>query len=438
MTASLKSKVEVLHLSFRRVGLSIMCEFPWRGLRSVLALPALASACLLAGTAGAQQLSLHQAITDALHSPQAMSMAAVTGEAEGQLKEASLGLNPRLFLQSEDWRPWGDHFDFGTQTENYAFLSQTFETDGKRRKRVAVASARLDEARAQQQAARVALVSRVAASYWKAVELKQVATLLQEDMGAVDGMVQYDQARVSEGAMRGVDLLRMKIERDRLLLALRTAEREAAQARLELFKQIGRPPMETLELSDRLESTAPVPPQPMAEVLAKRPDLEAARQAIRVAEADVTLQHAVGVPNLDLVGGYKRNDQYNTGYSALQFDLPFHNRNQGEVERARASLRFAQSSYQALELRARAEIAQSEQAYKEQEEIVNSVLPTMRSNARENLRLLTEAFRLGGVDLLRFLDAERTEFEVEVSALRARAELQQAGLQLRLSYGEQP
>ena len=408
-------------------------------LRSMLPPRILASAFLLASTASAQQLSLHQAIAEALQSPQAASAAALTGEAEGRLKQASLGLNPRLFLQSEDWRPWGDNFDFGTQTENYAFLSQTFETDGKRRKRVAVASARLEQARAQEQAARFALASRVAAAYWNAVELKQIVALLQQDIGAVDGMVQYDQARVTEGAMRGVDLLRMKIERERLLLAVRTAEREAAQARLELLKQIGRSPTDAqLELSDRLESTAPVPPQPVSEAVANRPDLQAARQAIKVAEADVKLQSAMGVPNLDLVGGYKRNSQNNTGYSALQFDLPFRNRNQGELERARASLRFAQGSYQALELRARAEIAQSEQAYKEQQQIVNNVLPEMRANARENLRLLTEAFRMGGVDLLRFLDAERTEFEVEVSALRAYAELQQSGLRLELSYGEQP
>ena len=405
----------------------------------MLAWRVLASALLLSSTAYAQQLSLHQAITEALQSPQAAAIAATTGEAEGQLKQASLGLNPRLFLQSEDWRPWGQNFDFGTQTEDYAFLSQTFETDGKRRKRIAFANARLDQVRAQQQAARLALISRVAAAYWNAVELKQIAALLQQDIEAVDGMVQYDQTRVTAGAMRGVDLLRMKIERDRLTLALRTAEREAAQARLELLKQMGRPPSDAqLELTDSLDSAAPVPPQPAADVLAKRPDLQAAREAIKTAQADITLQHAVGVPNLDFVGGYKRNSQYNTGYSVLQFDLPFRNRNQGEVERARASLRFAQNSYQALELRARAEIAQSEQAYKEQQQIVNNVLPDMRADARENLRLLTEAFRMGGVDLLRFLDAERTEFEVEVSALRAYGELQQSGLRLELSYGEQP
>ena len=403
---------------------------PWLAVLVVLA---------SAGSVFGQQLSLKQAIDEALTGPQADAITALTEEAAGQLRQAGLGLNPRLFLQSEDWRPWGEDFDFGTQTENYGFLSQTFETDGKRRKRVAVAQARLEQTRAQEQSARFALVSRVASAYWNAVVLLRISALLQQDIQAVDGIVQYDEARVSEGAMRGIDLLRMKIERDRLMLALRAAERDAAQARLELLKQIGRPPANAQpQLTDSLDMAEPVPPRPVEEVLARRPDLLAQREAVKAAEADVTLQRALSVPNLDLVGGYKRNNQYNTGYTALQFDLPFRNRNQGEVERARANLRFAQSSYRALELRARAEVAQSEEAYKEQQSIVKDVLPDMRANARENLRLLTEAYRLGGVDLLRFLDAERTEFDVEVAALRAYAELKQVGLRLQLSYGEQP
>ena len=62
----------------------------------------------------------------------------------------------------------------------------------------------------------------------------------------------------------------------------------------------------------------------------------------------------------------------------------------------------------------------------------------MRAKAKENLELMTEAYRIGGVDLLRFLDAERTEFDVEVNALRTFSDFQQAALRLQLSYGMQP
>lgn len=394
---------------------------------------------LAATVAPAQTLSLHEAIQAALSSPQAQIADAQTDEARGQLRQAGLGLNPRLYLQSEDWRPWGDNFDFGSQAENYAFLSQTVETDGKRRKRVALARARLAQAEADRQAALFALAGRVAGAYFNAVVLQRVAALLEQDMHALDAMVQYDERRVDAGAMRGVDLLRTRIERDRLLLALRAAQREAAQANLELLKQIGRTGSQTPpQLTDPLDVTPAVQPRSLEQVLAARPDLESLRAAVNAANADLALQRSIRVPNLDLVGGYKRNNGANTGYSSLQFDLPFRNRNQGEIERAQASVQYANSSLAAAEIRVRLDIEQSEENYKREQEIVAHVLPDMRANAQENLRLLTEAYRMGGVDLLRYLDAERTAFDVEVNALRTLAEFRQSALRLQLMYGVQP
>ncbi|HLI76491.1 MAG TPA: TolC family protein [Acidobacteriaceae bacterium] len=385
-----------------------------------------------------QQLSLHDAIAQALSSPQARAAAARTDEARAGVRQAGLGPNPRLFLQSEDWRPWGNGFDFPTQTEDYAFVSQTFEVDGKRHKRMALADAQLGQARAHEQMVRFTIVGRVAGAYWNAAVLAQTASLLEADMQAVDEMVRYHKERVDAGAMRGVDLLRMRIERDRLEMTLRATERDAAQARLELFRQMGRSAIAEVRLSDPVEALVRVAPMPVETVLARRADVEEARQAVVAAESDVKLQKANGVPDPDLIGGYKRNSATNTGYGSLQIPLPFRNRNQGEIQRAEASVRLAQDNLQAMDVQVRAEIAEAEENYRREQEIVDKVLPDMRARAKENLQLMTEAYRIGGVDLLRYLDAERTEFEVEVTAFRTFADLQQAALRLQLSYGVQP
>ncbi len=411
------------------------------------------------GLRAQQQLSLHDAVAEALSSPQARIAAAQIEEAKGYARQAGLGLNPRLFLQSEDFRPWSNNFSFTTQTEDYGYLSQTFELDGKRHKRVAVANARLEQVRANAQLAHAQIAARVAGAYWNAQVLSQVVNLLQQDMKAVDDMVRYHQERVDAGAMRGVDLLRIQIERDRLQMALLAAERDATQARLELFKQMGRAPVAEVTLSDSIDSVTPVPPVPLATVLEKRPDVVAARDAIAAAEADVKLQHANAVPDLDLLGGYKRNGAANTGINAattgngaattangaentgfggLQIPLPFRNRNQGEIERANASVNLARANLATLDIQVQAEVAQGEEIYKQEREMIETLLPDMRQKAKQNLDLMTEAYRIGGVDLLRYLDAERTEFDVEVNALRSLAEYQQAALRLQLSYGVIP
>ncbi len=386
----------------------------------------------------AQRLTLHDAVQQAMNSPQVRAAAAQVDEARGQLRQAGLGPNPRLFLQSEDFRPWASDYDFATQTENYGFLSQTLELDGKRHRRVDLGTARVEQARANEAIVRARIAGRVAAAYWNAVVLDRTVLLLNEDMKAVDEMVRYHRERVDAGAMRGVDLLRMEMERDRLQITLRTTERDAEQARLELAREMGRAPATPLELIDVLDQVPVVAAKGIDAILNERADVVAAREAVTAAEADVKLQRANGMPDLDLIGGYKRNSANNTGYASVQVPLPFRNRNQGEIERAQASVRYAQENLAALELQVRAEVAESEKNYGREQDIVANLLPDLRAKAKQNLALMTEAYRIGGVDLLRFLDAERTEFDVEVSALRAMADLQQAAVRLQLSYGVQP
>ena len=362
---------------------------------------------------------------------------AQVAQARGGVRQAGLGPNPRIYLQSEDLRPWADEFSFANSTEDYGYFGQTFEVAGKRGKRVAFASARLHQAEATRAVQVRQITGAVAVAYWNAVSLDRIVALLRDDMRVVDEMVSYHQKRVDAGAMRGVDLLRMQIERDRLQITLDTTERDAAQARLELFRQMGRPAAD-VQLSGRVEDVPLIAAPEVATVLQQRADVQAARDAVAAAEADLRLQKANGVPDPDLLGGYKRNGAFNTLYGSLQIQLPFRNRNQGEVERARASVGGAQAGLALVESQVRIEIEEAQKSFEAQQRIVQQTLPEMRERAKQNLQIAGEAYRLGGVDLLRFIDAERTEFEVEMSAVRTLTQLQQSAVRLQMVYGVQP
>ena len=383
-------------------------------------------------------LSLHDAIQQSLASPQARLGQDQVDAVRGSVVQAGLRPNPRLYLQSEDLRPGADNFDFPNDTEDYAYIGQLFELGGKRSRRLDVARANVRQAEANQVLLNQQIAGRVAAAYWTAVTSIGVETLLEEDLHAVDEIVRYNKERVDAGAMRGIDLIRVQIERDRLLLAFEAAKRDAVLSRIDLFRQMGRAPDPGVSLSDSLDSTAALQTESLAVVLAARADVAAARESVTAAEADVRLQRAVGVPDLDLLGGYKRNSGFNTAYTGLQIPLAFRNRNQGEVARAEASVRLAKDRLQQLELSVGAEIAAAQEAYVHQQAVVHDILPDMRARARQNLAIMDDAYRTGGVDLLRYLDAERTAFDVEVTALRTLAEFQQARLRLQLAYGVQP
>ena len=173
-------------------------------------------------------------------------------------------------------------------------------------------------------------------------------------------------------------------------------------------------------------------------MLAQRPDVAAAQDAVAAAEADLKLQKSLGVPDLDLLGGYKRNSGVNTLYTALQIPLPVRNRNQGEVQRAQANIQIAQAQLEQVKLTVQADISAATEAYTREQEIVQKTLPDMQSHAKENLAIMSDAYKTGGIDLLRYIDAERIEIDVEVNALRMLSEFHQAAVRLQLAYGEQP
>jgi cobalt-zinc-cadmium efflux system outer membrane protein len=383
-------------------------------------------------------LSLHDAIVQAQQSSLAHQGQDQVDAAQGLVVQAGLRPNPVIHIQSEDLRPGAKNFDFPNQTEDGAYFGQLFEFGGKRARRLDLAHANLHQAQAERDLILQQIAGRVAAAYWTAVASDGIAHLLETDMTAVDEIVRYNKERVDAGAMAGVDLLRVQIERDRLLLALEAARRETVLARIELYRQIGTAPPDQIQLSGQLNSFRPVQAESLATVLSARADVVLAREAVTAAEADLHLQHSLGVPDLEVFGGYKRNNGLNTAYTSLQIPLTFRNRNQGQVERAQASGRLAQDRLRQLDIVVAAEINSAQEAYQRQQAVIQTILPDMRERAKKNLAILDDAYRTGGVDLLRYLDAERTEFDVEVSALRTLAEFQQAVVRLQLAYGVQP
>ena len=391
--------------------------------------------------AGAQRtntLSLHEAVTEALQSPRAQVADEQPTLAQAQVKQAALGLNPRLYLQSEDLHPWDNNFSFPHDTEDYAYLSQTFEVDGKRSKRVALANANARRSEVDRDYRKRQIAAQVAAAYWTAVADRKIAGLLEQNMSAVDSMVTYHRERVDAGAMRGVDLIRMKIERDRIYLSLQGARRDAELAETELYRQIGRPTLRGVTLTDDISITDVLPAVDLEAALSQSLEIAAAKDALTAAEADVKLQRANGVPDPELFAGYKRDVGANTAYAALQIPLPLRNRNQGEIARAEAQVRIARASLEETQLSVCANIEAAEENYQRELEIVRETLPGMRTEAKQNLQIETEAYRLGGVDLLRYLDAERTELDVEVMAIRTLGEFHQAAVRLQLATGGQP
>jgi cobalt-zinc-cadmium efflux system outer membrane protein len=156
------------------------------------------------------------------------------------------------------------------------------------------------------------------------------------------------------------------------------------------------------------------------------------------ANARVRLEEANAKPNLDVLGGYKRTGGFDTALVGAQIDLPVRNRNQGNIAAASAEVRGARANLAAAEALVEAEIRAARADFETRKAQVREYLPRLLAQAQETARIARGAYRLGGAELLRLLDAERLRLEIELLHTRALADYSQSSARYRFALGEQP
>jgi outer membrane protein, heavy metal efflux system len=358
---------------------------------------------------------------------------------ESLTTQAGLRPNPRLVFQSENWKFAGGHeFNIGTSTDQFLYGSQVIETAGKRQRRVELGQetarlANLDRELLQQQ-----IAARVKKAYWAAVGAERVHQLWMEHQDNFRQTIAYHEARVKEGAIPEADLLRVRLEGDRFSVAAEAAALESQQAIITLLREMGRDAGEKVELSAALELGPPPPAPTAAQALEARPEIKIARKEIDRAAAELRLQRANAKPDVEVVGGYKFTEGYSSLIGGLQMALPFSNKNQGNIGAAAAEGRAAQSYLSAAEAQVRAEITAAQRDLEGKRRQLDDYLSSSRQRAAESATIAGAAYREGGADLLRLLDAERVRIDLEVLYARTLMEYRQSIVALEAALGMDP
>ena len=389
------------------------------------------------------RLTLADAVAEALRAnPQVATAAARVAVAEGLRRQAGLGPNPRLFIQSEGIPPDraspNPSFSYPRDADNYAFLIHTIETGGKRQRRVDAATEAVHRSGFEQELQRQQIASRVSAAYWTAAGAARSRDLLQQEAVSFERVVQFHRDRVREGAAPEVDLLRIEVEQGRLAASARTAAQEAERARIALFREMGKTEFPPVEFADVPETSRPPLTLSIKEVLERRPEMRISRAAIEQARANLRLQQANAKVDTDAQVGYKRTGGFDTFYAAVQIPLPIKNRNQGQIEAAVADIKVAESSLASMSTLVRSEVEAAVKDFEARQKLLAETLRPMRDRADEVFRIADAAYREGGTDILKLLDAERTKIETQLAYTRTLFEIQQSAVAVAAAQGNLP
>ena len=342
--------------------------------------------------------------------------------AEGRLVQA--GLRPNPTLESEYGSP---RFLGGEAEQDISIgLSQTFELGGKRSRRIAVAELELNQTRAEVLALERRLSVEVRTAYAEALAAARQLDVLERLIAADEEVVRAVEARLKEGDVAPLDVNLTKVEADRLRIQAIQAKKEIEIQLLQIRTLIGADITESLRI-------APQPERPprldlglneLTEIaLKERADLQAAKIGERLGGARVDLARANAVPNIAGKIRYSRNKQiidfppvlrvapFPQTDSSLTFgvavDLPFFNRNQGEIAAATGEKVQAVRQQEFLEATVKRDVAIALLKYRAAAEALVVYSTQILPRAEANLQSVRSAYGLGEFSIFEVVAEQR-------------------------------
>lgn len=286
-----------------------------------------------------------------------------------------------------------------------ALVNVLLETFGKRRYRTEEArqlaqAARDDLASASWQVrsgVRSALLGLWASRRQLVVDRRRLA--LQAEL------VRLLEQRLAAGAASALQVARERIRRNRIELALRDAERRAAQSRAQLAAAVG---ISLHALADAklslkaFDRPAALPPHIATgtlrrEALTRRADVQSVLAQYAAAQSALQLEIARQYPNLALGPGYTY-DQGDDKYTlSLASALPIFNQNQGPIAQAKARRDYVAAEFTALQARIVAAIDAAHTSYRTAVRTLDAADTLLAEEKRRQARVV-QSFKSGAVD----------------------------------------
>ena len=415
--------------------------------RSVIVFSAM---LLLAGTVHAQQppvqVSLEEAVSIALAGEPALRAArAELDVARGLRRQAGLRPNPSLMFERRE-EPAG--------TDNLTMVQVSVPLDLFRR------SARIDVAdrhveivdRTIADRARTT-VNNVKMMYSAAAAALRDREVADDSADSAGRAVELLRRQVEEGAAPPIDRNLMEVEVQRLEAARVMAAGRADAALFALKRALGLAIESPIALRDTLEALANAP-LPVESNLDARADVLEAEGRVRLADARIAEAQSEGRIDVSVTSAFMRMD---SGFPQRGFSvtgeleqvrgvfhylsagatvtLPLTNRNQGNVDAARAERAIAAARVESVRLAFEAERSAARVLASRTREALTVMAKGVRL-ARQNLDVVRQTYELGRGTLNDVLAERRRYLEIEREYTAALRDVFEARASLEFAQGD--
>ncbi len=360
--------------------------------------------------------------------------------------EITAGLKPNLLFTSSlteipvftpDQLTWSNLANNQTFTAAFSYL---LERGGKRDRRIQAARDTTEmTARTVDDAARQ-IRFQVGQSFVGVLLAKATLEFAQQGLKDFSEVVDLNERRVTSGDLAEGDYLKIVLQKLQFEQDVSSAEVALVQARAALRQLVGYDTVaEGFDVVGELarHATAVSLGALQREAIAARPDLESARVNTKLADSTLGLAQANRLRDVTLEAEYDRNGPVNGVGVGLSFELPIHNRNQGEIARSQFALAQARESESAARVSVLTDVVSAHAAFSTNDKVVSIYESGYLDQARRSREISRYAYAKGATGLLDLLDAERTYRATEIAYRQALAAWMASVEQVNFVVGKQ-
>jgi cobalt-zinc-cadmium efflux system outer membrane protein len=317
-------------------------------------------------------------------------------------------------------------------------LSQTFELGGKRKKRVEVANAESEVARAQFQMVAWQLTNDVKKKFYSVLLNHSLLNLARENQKTFAEIVEHTNEVFKLGEISGLDLQRLEVEKFKFDTDLANSERDYELALRDLrfvlggdYKTMNIEAAGSIEYYENYDFSLS---DLRDKAIAARPDLKVAQLSEKSANAAIKLQDAQKIPDITLGAGIEQLAQggstYNIGFS---IPIPIHNRNQTEIAKALVQRMKAQNDQAYIANQVTSDVEKALVAFELQKRRVELYRTGVLTKVTDIQTSTEYALKAGESSILELLDAIRTRRDTLAGFYQTIFDYQTALLDLELA-----
>jgi len=389
------------------------------------------------------RVTLDQAIDLALaHNHSLRATRTLILQNQAQEITANLRPNPTLGADSQ-FIPLFTPQDFSAENlnETQQFdvgIGYLFERGRKRQRRLQAARDQTAVTRAQVTDAERTLAFNVGQQFVSVLLAESTLQFALQDLQSFQQTVDIAQAQLKAGSISEGDYLKISLQLLQFQTDVSAARLARVQALVGLREFLGYNAVPTdfdvigdlayQSLKANLEDL-------QTRALRDRPDFRAAELGITAAQSQILLAKANGKVDINGTYDFTHVSAENTASIFVNFQLPFFNRNQGEIARTGYALTQAQEQEQAASDTVLSDVSNAYEAVRSNDEIVQLYTSGYLKQAQDSRDISEYAYRRGAASLLDFLDAERSYRAIQLAYRQALASYMTALEQLKEAVG---